>query len=345
MNLRELAKICDVSPMTVSLVINEPETTRVSADTRERVLRAVRDHAYKPRTRIHRAPEIRTVGIAAPVGASLFTADDYVGRAVQGILAHPAAQCLNLMLFANQLFNSPNVHPAIRAYCDGKCDGLVIIAPHRGSALGPALAERGIPLVIVGADDTADFSAASQPTIIDVDNVEIGRLAVRHLAGLGHRKIGFVGGPDFVVSACQRLAGFEQEMHQQGRAFSRSWLFPFDHQEQVQAQSVARQWSQEPGNRPTAYFCWNDRTAIALASCLKLQGVSILSVDDNLAAANHTPPLTTFRQPWELIGEMTLNELQKQWNACARTEPARILLPVQLIQRQSCAGLIRENHL
>jgi DNA-binding LacI/PurR family transcriptional regulator len=98
----------------------------------------------------------------------------------------------------------------------------------------------------------------------------------------------------------------------------------------------------KPIARPTAFFCWNDATA--LRSLMALQDmnirvpeeVSLVGFDDDPAASYSHPSLTTLRQPYREIGEQAVEGLLARiddYNA----PPPRIVLPARLIIRDSTA--------
>ena len=92
---------------------------------------------------------------------------------------------------------------------------------------------------------------------------------------------------------------------------------------------------------PTAFFCFNDNTAIGVIAALRLRGhrvpedFSVMGFDDIPFAHNVTPALTTIRQPRQQIGEAAMTCLLDQIQD--RTQPVvKKLLHGDLIVRESC---------
>ncbi|MDX1932271.1 MAG: LacI family DNA-binding transcriptional regulator [Capsulimonadales bacterium] len=345
-SIRKVARTCQVSPMTVSLVLNNPDTGRVSPETRTRVLRVVRELGYRPKPRSVESESFKTIGLVANPDAGMFSGDHYLGRVLEGILRQPDSRRHNMMMFAPELFAQKDVHRAVRSFCDGKCDGLIIVAPNKNSPLARALILRGLPLVIIGTselfDDIGDVLA---PAVIDVDNHRVGREATEYLLAHGHRRIAFVGGPEFVVSTWQRLAGYREAMAAAGLAIDPR-LVRMHVPKTYHPHHMVAEWLSLPkSERPTAIFAWNDGSAMETRAALRQHGVrlpeemSLIGIDDNSDAATGDPPLTSFRQPFDRIGALTLDALHRQFEMSPGDEEPndRHLLPATIVVRDSVA--------
>lgn len=346
MSIRNVARTCQVSPMTVSLVLNNPDTGRVSPETRSRVLKAVRDLGYRPKPRTVESEQTKTLGFVATVEADMFSGDHYAGRILQGIIQQPGTRQNNIMMFAAELLGRKDIHSAVRAYCDGRCDALVMVAPNKNSPLARALILRGLPLVIVGTSEPFDdLEGEAPPAVVDIDNHATGREAVAHLVSLGHRRIGFIGGVDFVVSTHQRRAGYEEAMASFGLPIDPRWVRE-EIVKVIRAPAIVAEILALPqAERPTALFCWNDGVAHDALRILKEHGIavpgemSVLGIDDSAGALTSDPPLTTFRQPFDLMGKLTIASLQRQFDFSLGevSTSERHLLPAELIVRGSTA--------
>lgn len=336
--IRDVAKACGVSPMTVSFVLND-KREQVSEETRERVLKAVREMGYRPKAaeRHRKAPPVLTLGLVTGVSGESLVTSGYYTDLLRGLV--PAADQLghNLTLFTDSLFRA-DIHRSIRVYCDGRCDGLLLVAPSIGNPVVPALHERGIPFVLVG-DTGADLSLPCA----DLDNLDAGRQATQYLLAQGHRRIAFFGGPNFVTSALERQHGFRQALDAAGLAVQPDWVLAnivYPQQETVQ---IHKLMAEPEGQRPTAFFCWNDGAGHKAIATLQEMGiavpkaVSVISIDDDSLALSLKPLLTTFRQPYSEIASRAIQILAAQIRHDT-TQPHRALLPAELIVRESVAA-------
>jgi len=333
--IRDVARACNVSPMTVSFVLNN-KTGQVSAETRERVLKAVRDMGYRLAA-LDRAPEERTIltlGVVAGIAGDSLMQPGYYSAIMEGLLHAADALQHNITVFTNSLLHT-DTHQSIRTFCDGRCDGLFVISPHLGSPLVAALQERGVPFVLIG--DTGDV--ASVP-YVDVDNLYEAERIVAYLHAQGHRRIAFLGGPDFVRSANQRLEGYRKAIRAQGLILREDFAIGNVYRE-VENYDNARTLMRLPAEaRPTALFCWNDTSAAhALHACREMglripDDVSIIGFDDHPSMAALDPPMTTMRQPYREIGRTAFDILLAQLRNLPEI-PLQAFLPAERMERAS----------
>ncbi len=207
-------------------------------------------------------------------------------------------------------------------------DGAILVTP---TVLGP---QATVPIVAVDPH----YGPAQIPTV-DADSYSGAKLATAHLIGLGHERIGFLGGREDLESAHLREAGFREAMADAGIAVNERLVRPTGFQPQV-AGVEARAILSLP-EPPTAIFAANDITAeraIAAAQSLGLSvpaDVSVVGFDDIPEAALYDPPLTTVRQP---LGEMGEAAMAMLLNLLGGVDGSiHVRLPVELVVRDSCA--------
>lgn len=332
-SIREVARACGVSAMTVSYVIND-NTERVSAETRERVLKAVRELGYRPPAPKRNRREIGyTIGLVTGARAHSLQSPGYSGNMMQGILEATDVQGCHLMLFHQSLFHNQDTTQSLRVYCDGYCDGLIVLAPLIGNSLIPALLERGFPIMVIGDSDPDSLG-----DFVDVNNEEIGQRAAQYLLGHGHQRLVFLHGQDFIRSSLQRRLGFRQtteaaELPPEAR------LEVLVTPEQPETFGQFRKLLTLPSDqRPTAVMGWNDTTALwahheATRIGLRVpEDISIIGVDNVPEAA--ALGLTTFSQPVKEITNLAVSTLLKRMKR-ETMPPYHRLRHGQLIERQS----------
>ena len=330
-SIQDVARACGVSAATVSRVLNN-RPGEVGPRTRERVLDAIRGLNYRPdRSRHTPAPQTLTLGIATGIDGAEYIGPGYYHAVVDSLLAATSALKLNSLLFASHLFYTDSLQ-SIRTYCDGRCDGLIVIGPSIDNPLVASLQARGFPLVVVGNSGEEDNIA-----YCDLDNVAAARLAVEEFLGQGHRRIAFCRGRADVHVTWQRQEGYRQALAAHGLQVQEDFLGPAE---------GMRQWTQAilslpPGQRPTALLYFSDhlaREALDVIHALGLrvpQEVSVIGIDDQ-GADRTDPPLTTIRQPYEQIGrcavEMLLSQIRGDSGGAQR-----VLLRGELVRRASVA--------
>lgn len=189
-------------------------------------------------------------------------------------------------------------------------------------------------VVVIGASFDRDHVHA-----IDTDNADVSRQAVHHLADLGHRRIGYLGGGSDLSNNVDRWNGFRAAMQERGLSVDDAhvirepgWRVSPDDREMV-VEMLAR------ADGPTAvfaggyYFALDLYAAAAKAGRSVPRDLSIISVDDPPSAHHLSPPLTTLRQPLEQMGRLGAKTL---FDLLHDHPPAEsVLLRAELVRRQS----------
>lgn len=323
--------------MTVSFVLNN-RPGQVSEETRERVLKTVREMGYRPRVahRRHAEPTINTIGIALGRNGSRLSQRGYHHEIANAIFMAAEDQELNLLMFHGGLFHE-DPRQGIRTYLDGRCEGLIVIAPLAGMPLLDAMKERGIPFVVIGAQGESEGIPS-----VDMDNLTESQRIMDYLVGLGHRRIAFIGGPDFVQSACQRREGFRLSLVKHGLPYNPDWDIAPLNRDYLVFERVVQLMSCPKEQRPTAIFGWNDAVVLRALHVLADMGVrvredvSLIGIDDVSQTSTVTPALTTIRQPYREIGAKAVEVLAERIRD--PKVPARAhFLPCRLIERDSTA--------
>jgi LacI family transcriptional regulator len=242
------------------------------------------------------AMEGRRVGLVFHREASL--ADFYHGQILEGV--HRAADPLNidliLLRFGEDVRN--------------ECSGYLLVNPFVEEAHHFARLGRRQPLLVVGAQSGVDTLPS-----YDVDNVAIAQIAVKYLAELGHRAIGYVGGAYKISNSRDRWLGYQQAcgelaLSSADNALVKGSGWRLDDRERA----VLLETLRSP-KRPTAIFAAGYNFALevyaaATAAGLRVpQDLSVIGVDDPSSAAHLSPPLTTVRQPLAHLGQEALAAL------------------------------------
>jgi LacI family transcriptional regulator len=295
--MKDVAAVAGVSIGTVSNVLNRPHL--VSEATRLRVQAAIVELGFvrNETARQLRAGSSRTIAYVVMDAANPFFND--VARGVED-----AARAEGVVVY---LCNSNQDGAREREYLERlreqRVQG-VLITPI--DPTGERLAEmpgRGMPVVLVdcSAQDDTQCSVA-------VDDVLGGELAMTHLLETGHERIAFVGGPMSVQQVSDRYDGALAATRAAGRGTDVLRL-------ETEALTVAegrrageRLIGLPAATRPTAAFCANDLLALGLLQAMVREGLSVpgdlavVGYDDIEFAEAAAVPLTSVRQPRELLG-------------------------------------------
>lgn len=303
-SIRDVAKRAGVSTATVSHVLHGRED-RVGSDTRRRVLAAIRELKYRPPlyaadgdSRIR----TRSIGVLTnDLTSQPLSTNFYYRDALDGIIEVAFFRGFTVHLFVERMWD--DIGTAVRRGYDGRCDGLIFIAPPMDSQLARSLQERGLPIVFLGAAPyLPDVSS------VDIDNEAAGYALGRHLVNYGHRRILYLGNRADVTSQVEREAGLRRACAEAG--------LPPDAVQKVPAfgdvsSQVDAALAKDP--QPTAFFGWNDDMALmAMNRLLELgyrvpEDFSVVGIDDAPRSVACKPGLTTVVNPVVTLGRRAAN--------------------------------------
>lgn len=245
--IREVALRAEVSPTTVSHVINN--TRFVSADARQRVLDAMAKLNYRPNVlaRSLRRGETRTLGLILPDSVNPFFAE--IARAIEDTAFLNGYNVI--------LCNSENELTKEQVYVDvlvnKQVDGLIFVATGDHSPSLEQLLGDGLPVVVVDRR----LSNLKVDTVL-TDNLQGGLTATRYLSDLGHQRIACVTGPNLTPSA-ERVIGYRQALEEHSLPVDETLIRKGDFHPHFGYLAVSELLNCQP--RPTAIFICNDMMA------------------------------------------------------------------------------------
>ena len=217
-----------------------------------------------------------------------------------------------------------------------RVDGVVLMGVDRHDPDVEELVTSGLPVMSVDLD-----LVGGRTGHVMSDNVTGASLAVRHLAELGHRKIGLIGGPGDMRPAVDRFLGYRRELERLGLPHRPEYVREGDFYPES-GQVAMRSMLEEP-DPPTAVFATSDLMAAGAIQALSDRGlscprdVSIVGFDDIQIAALLQPPLTTIRQDKEALGHATGESLTRLIDD-PDLDPPTVTVPVELVVRDSTAS-------
>lgn len=295
----DVARLAGVSQPTVSRALRDQRGT--SEATRAKVRAAARELGYVPlqsgrllSTRLSRRAGIVTGEFGNPFYPAL----------IEPMIAALHQQGYLSVMIPDDDVDALDPVPLV----DGSLDGVILTTVHRGSALPAELARHGVPCVLVNREtdvsqetgvnqETGETSADAGADASVAANEEGARQAARFLVGLGHARIGFIGGLAGTTTSHVRRESFADELHRLGRPLSPQLAFDGRYSLGHGRTGFAHLMSARP--RPTAVFCANDILALgameeARALGLVVPGdVTIVGFDDMPLSALATVGLTT----------------------------------------------------
>eukprot|EP01037_Dinobryon_pediforme_P016931 gene16931-17118_t len=301
--IKHVARDAGVSLQTVSRVMNN--VPNVSPEMKQRVQASIDRLGYVPSIAAQRMGGSRSYIILAINDRERTIADwqlrqgtDWVDQMLLGGMTKCAEHGYRMLIELVDTHNDHVERELGAALTALQPDGVIITPPHSDNPQILALLQaRAIPFARIGSTGSDGLGGIA----LTMDDEGSARLAVRHLAGLGHRLIGFIAGPaDYQLSGW-RVEGWRAEMALHGLDAADSLLetgdFTFEGGERAARALLAR----EP--RPTAIIASNDQMAFAtleVASALGLDvpgDLSLVSFDNTPMARFTRPSLTAIDQP------------------------------------------------
>lgn len=335
-NIRDLAKHSGVSITTISRVLNG-DRTGTSDATRERVMRAVRELNYVslptgPVARRIKTKTISTIVENLTERPLSNPANGYFAGVYEGILQETIEAGYSASVHAEKVWRDEQT--AIRHTFDGRCDGVIFLAPMLNNEAVPALWERGMPLVIVGSP--SDLPGVST---VDIENTESAAFGVKTLLAWGHKDIVYFGVGDTMFSSKERREGYRKGLLEAGaprqkiRQYQTASITPSSSQARIEREGCQPEtiedgelsqnwlWVSELVDAALAdgpidaIICWNPAVSQATIAELQLreirvpEDISVLGYDFRPVAPQGQPIVTAFSHPLYEIGKSAVHLL------------------------------------
>lgn len=329
----DIARMAGVSKKTVSRVINR--SGQVKADTRDKILKIVKEQGYQP------DPQARALALRRSQLIALISDQpnpQYIVDIQSGILEGLSTTSYQLIIRPCDR-DSPTMYDDICEIIQHQKFFGVILTPSisEDDELIGRLRQIECPYVRIAA-----VSLDSPENMIETHDYVGAAEAARHIAVLGHRKIAHILGPDTFLSAKERLRGFRVGLAEHGLSIDEQYLlrggYTFESGMACGEQLLALD------NPPTAVFAGNDEMAVGVYQAVRQAGLrvpndlSIVGFDDAPIATRIWPKLTTVRLPIRYMGRTAVQLLVSNHDRAAMEPPAATSVMPSLIVRDSTAA-------
>ena len=333
-NIRDVAKLAHVAPITVSRYINN--SGYCSPETRARVEAAIAELEYVPnrlasglRSKRSNAMALVLTDITNP----FFTT---IARGVEDV----ASQAGFTVIFCNTDESVSKEQMYVQMLLERRVDGILLVPALSGLDSVSLIKKQGIPIVLL------DRRAPDLQTDVVLCDSKAGAYELtRLLLSLGHREIAILNGPSGVSTSEDRFSGYR-------RALGEAGITPNQRFECFGA------FNQESGfemttkvmagtSKPTAIFATNNFLAIGVLKALQELGlrvpddVAVVGFDDLPPALVTFPFLTVAAQPAYEIGRKATEILLKKIGREDSGPYQEVMLPAEIVVRKS-SGEIRK---
>ncbi|WEJ57222.1 LacI family DNA-binding transcriptional regulator [Devosia sp. FJ2-5-3] len=329
--IQDVARFAKVSTATVSRALSAPG--KVSEATRARVSEAVRVTGY---TLNQTARSLRQRSAKAILVALPDIRNPFFSSILDAIEREAALRGYGVLVI-NLYFGRQTVGRLQDFLLSNRADGLLLLDGSIEVAQLQSLRDQAAMVPVVIACE--EIPKSGFHTVL-TDNIEAAERATRHLIDLGHTRIGHLLGPEQNIVARERHSGFARALDKVGLEVRPEWCLRGNFEMETGYAAAARFLSLP--ERPTAFFAANDESAIGFLSGLRQHGIicprdiSVIGFDDLGVTPHIDPPLTTMRQPREMLGRMAAEALIDMIEGSAnREKPLRIVLRSELVVRES----------
>jgi LacI family transcriptional regulator len=287
--IRDIAGAAGVAVGTVSNVITG--STPVSEPLRRKVQAAIRRLGYQPNhiARSLKTSRTRTLGIVVPDLAT-----PHYSKLIRG--AETAAREKGYtMVVVTSSDDVARQQDLLSLLWSQRMDGVLL-----AMAAGPAPLKLIVRMAAAGVRVVCLDRIPGRAPVdsVSVDDVEAGRLGVRHLVEQGYRRIAIVTGPQRLRNERRRLLGAKLALEESGLSLEEGLVWP--------GNLLTGDLMEPPA--PDAVFCTNGPTALGALRMLRQCGlrtpdhVGFVTIDELTADDLFYPTITAVVQPAYEIG-------------------------------------------
>ena len=328
--IQDVARTAGVSVSTVSRVLNDKDD--VAPETYQKVRDVIEELSYTSSlaARSMRSRRTNVIGLIVPD-----VADSFSIQVMKGVNQAIFELDYDLIIYTS---GSIRKHSAAEreqyfvSLLNGSItDGVIIVTPAATSFSTAA------PVVTIDPNNECP-----ECLMITATNLAGAMAAMEYLIGLGHRRIGFIGGRPDLQCAQRRLQGYQDGLRQANIPLDPDMIAAGDFSTET-SRLCARQLL-SVSNPPTAIFAANDQSAIGTIETAREMGLrvpedlSVIGFDNIPEAAYFLPALTTVDQFIEEMGRVATEKLIGLIQGQA-LESDLYKMPTQLVVRDSCQAV------
>jgi len=329
--LKDISELAGVAPITVSRVINNDKY--VKAETREKILRIIREKGYHPNFAA-RSLVLKKTKIIGLMVADL--ENPFFSRLTRGVIQTAENNGYNIITCESKFDNSIG-KKYLNMLMDKGIDGLLLANMNVSTDTINDLRRRRIPFVLLTCRmEMPDVNYAI------ADDYQGGRLAADYIIKLGHKNIAFLKGPD-ISSSNERFLAYKREMEKNNLEI-KDYFISEEVINQYGGYKVTTKLLKEHKDI-TAIIAINDFVAIgALEAILDLglsvpENVSLIGYDNINFTKLLKVPLTTINYPKYRCGVAGTKMLLNMLNSKKLNFKERVILKNKLIVRKSCSQI------
>ncbi|QTB90514.1 LacI family DNA-binding transcriptional regulator [Bifidobacterium saguini] len=330
--IADVAKLAGVSLGTVSNMLNHPD--RVRSDTRATIQHAIATLGYVP----NNSARVLAGGRNSALGLIVSGLDHgFSFQLERG--AHDAAREAGRELLIASADNDDLLQNRYYDYFQGAHMAGVMMEPRAGTSWKAPI-HHDMPTVLIDV-----YGDVTDACMVATDNQQVGNLAIRHALELGKRRVTVVTVHDDLVVLTMRLKGIQCALEQSGASVALNMLYVNDWRSTDDGRSAGLRIAAMPAEeRPDFVIAMTDKLAngiidgVLSAGLSVPQDVAVMGCDGNPEAWGSRVPMTTIAPFGYDVGRQATQMLEDEIVNADRHVHRSILIPVQLLERESTTG-------
>ena len=333
LTIKDIAKLANVSPGTVSKVINQ--RGNISQKTIDKIKGIIEETGYQP-TFSAKSLATKKSNLIGLIYAGNINAEmnhPFFNDVVNAFKNAIGNLGYDILLFSNNKFSKDEQDYLAR--CNHfQLDGCLIIAGDRIEDATNELDNSLVPCVGIDIELSGPNSS-----YVTTENRKVSELVVTHLYSSSIKKVAFIGGPDDSVVSNIRKESFTQHMNAFGMTVEEEWIQHGDYFEASGYEAMNRILAH--ADIPEAVFAASDMMALGALKALKEKGIRVpediklIGCDDIEACRYSDPPLATVRQDKDKMGKLAARMLHDLINKDVQSNA--VMVDPELVIRKSCA--------
>lgn len=328
--LRDVARLAGVAPITVSRVINK--AGYISDETRLRVEAAIAELHYIPNT-LSRSLRSKKTNMVALIVSDI--TNPFWTTLTRGVEDVCSEHKLHVIL-CNTDENEEKLGEYVDLLRQKQMDGFIVVPTGESGALLQSLQNQGVPLVVLDR-----VLPDLQADTVRCDSESGAYELTQYLIALGHRRIAMISGSHHISTGQDRVMGYKRALQDAGLPIDNA-LISYGEFKSDSGYERTMHVMRNSSDRPTALFAGSNFIALGAVKALDELGlhipndISVVSFDD--LPDLFRPFLTVVVQaPYELGSQAARLLFERMSDPAEIIEPREVLVPLQMIIRQSCA--------
>ncbi len=331
--IRDIAKLAEVSPATVSRVLNLDETISVSLETKKRIFEVAENLSYQKPVRTPKSTSnVLNIGLIHCCNELEELNDPYFLSIRIGIDEECKTSNLNLIkIYKDDVLAS---HFPLESF-----DGIILLGRFEENQMNSFKKYSNNMVFVHGTSPRFEFDS------VQVDFRQITRDVLDYLLDKGHTKIAYIGGREKVIGANDlstddresEFIDYLTKLNRYNPSYIRVGHYDFKDGYELMHTLI----KDNKNDLPSCVFMASDSLAIGGIRALNELGlnipndISIIGCNDIPACKYTSPTLSTIKIYTKFMGELGVKLLLEQIND-VRKEKIKVVIPHKLIVRESC---------